>query len=109
MMKDSLLLYVLELLIDNQGRRADAEMMNVMMLVSVEGVGRGMMIIISVSLDLALFSQAQCYPAQPTTANMVTTTALTTAATTTHGLTQNSNSGVKTRVTTLCSWHVSIC
>ena len=109
-MKDSLLLYVLELLIDNQGRRADAEMMNVMMLVSVEGVGRGMMIIISVSLDLALFSKAQCNPAQPITANMVTTTAaLTTAATTTHGLTQSSNSAVKTRVTTLCSWHVSIC
>ena len=38
MMKDSLLLYVLELLIDNQGRRADAEVMNVMMLVSVERV-----------------------------------------------------------------------
>ena len=35
--EDSLLLHVLELLIDNQGRRADAEVMNVMMLVSVEG------------------------------------------------------------------------
>lgn len=77
-------------------RRADVEMMNIIMLVSVEGVGGvgGYHYLCIPGLDLSLFfNPAQFCP----TANMVT---LTTAVTTTHGLTQHSNSSVKTRVTT---------
>ena len=84
-------------------RRADVEMMNIIMLVSVEGVGGwggDDHYLCIPGLDLSLFFQAvqPSYPAQfCPTANMVT---LTTTVTTTHGLTQHSNSGVKARVTT---------